>query len=256
MNLIVQPERAFHPVWLGFCNGSPENLAAQFVVAPDFRFGRFCLCDYWRMLQNERLAWVVRKQHVVVSESESLSVDVRVQRDGILRGLNIQLTLREKSVGHNPMKPVLVPVLLRRTGLVVLPHFSSPISRSHEQIQIVAVFLVRGIQEDVALLNFSLDRCDCREPILNITLFDLRERKEDHHVPRIDLVPNIGTAYAPRKGSVQVAAAEERRVIAVVIGPLSFSQGGVERGERFGTTADLLISYSQTNRDTSRQTVG
>jgi hypothetical protein len=40
---------------------------------------------------------------------------------------------------------------------------------------------------------------------------------------------------------VQVAAAEKRRVIAIVIGPLSFPQGGVERSKRFGTTADLFI---------------
>jgi hypothetical protein len=72
-------------------------------------------------------------------------------------------------------------------------------------------------------------------------LFDLRERKEDHHVPRIDLVSNVGTTDAPREGSVQVAAAEEGWVIAIVIGPLSFPQGGVERSKRFGTTADFLI---------------
>jgi hypothetical protein len=132
--------------------------------------------------------------------------------------------------------------LLRRTGLVVFPCFSTPIGRSHEQIEIVAVLLVRGIHEDVVLPNFPLDSGDCREPILNL-LFDLRERKEDHNVPRIDLVPNVGTTYAPREGPVQVAAAEERRVIAIVIGPLSLPQGGVERGKRFVTTADVLISY-------------
>ena len=241
LNLIVQPERAFHPVWLGFCNGSPENLAAQFVVAPDLRFGRFCLGDYWRMLQNERLAWVVRKYDVVVPESELLPVDVRIQRDGVLRGLTLQLILREESVGHNSMKPVLVPVLLRRTGLVVLPYLSSLIGWSHEKIQIVAVVVVRRIREDVALPNFPLDTGDCRKPILDPP-FDLRERKEDHHVPRIDLVPNVGTTHAPREGSVQGAAAEKRRVIAIVVGPLSFPQGGVERSKGFGTTADLFIS--------------